>query len=125
MSHLLYGFRGGGFFYGSSKSYLVAEPLGQYATDQIKNKKKGLVALLVGVYGVLDGQRCGRRPHVETSAINWATAVRLLMKMLIKGPDANDQPQIQKLKPIILSPPTGIFTINGWHYMKVSQGQMM
>jgi len=32
-------------FYGCSKSYLEAEPYGQYGTDQIKNKK-GVVALL-------------------------------------------------------------------------------
>jgi len=41
-------------FYACKEDFLAAQPYGQYGSEQIKNKK-GLDALLVGAYGVLDG----------------------------------------------------------------------
>src|SRR3954469_22952142 len=70
-------------FYGCKKSFLDAHPYGQYSSDQIKNKK-GLTALLVGVYGVLDGQGVAGdsgRTHQLTGP-----PLELLLMMLIKAP---------------------------------------
>src|SRR6478735_6934159 len=82
-------------FYGCSKSYLDAKPYGLYGSDQIKNKK-GLDALLVGVYGVLDGQGVAGDSW-ETSAVNWATA-GVAADDAYKGTDANDQPQMTEVE---------------------------
>ncbi len=37
------------------KSFLDAQPYGQYGLEQVKNKE-GLKRILIGVYGVIDGQ---------------------------------------------------------------------
>src|SRR6478672_2961631 len=97
-------------FYGCSKSYLEAQPYGQYGTDQIKNKK-GLVALLVGVYGVLDGQGVAGDSW-ETSAVNWATA-GVAADDAYKGTDANDQPQMTEVEQY-QSQPTNRYFYNKW-----------
>src|SRR4051812_24033331 len=82
-------------FYGCKKSFLDAQPYGQYGSEQIKNKK-GLKALLVGVYGVLDGQGVAGDAW-ETSAVNWATA-GVAADDAYKGTDANDQPQMTEVE---------------------------
>lgn len=77
------------------KSFLDAQPYGQYGSDQVKNKK-GLDALLVGVYAVLDGQGVSGDSW-ETSALNWATA-GVAADDDYKGTDANDQPQMTEVE---------------------------
>ena len=81
--------------YACNKSFLDAKPYGQYGLDQVKNKK-GVEALLVGVYGVLDGQGVAGDPW-EASAVNWATA-GVAADDAYKGTDANDQPQMTEVE---------------------------
>lgn len=82
-------------FYGCKKSFLDAQPYGQYGVDAIKTKK-GVEALLVGAYGVLDGQGVAGDSW-ETSAVNWATA-GVAADDAYKGTDANDQPQMTEVE---------------------------
>lgn len=82
-------------FYGCKQSFLDAQPYGRYNSDLIKNKK-ALDALLVGTYGVLDGQGVAGDPW-ETSAVNWGTA-GVAADDAYKGTDANDQPQMTEVE---------------------------
>ena len=82
-------------FYACKEDFLAAQPYGQYGSEQIKNKK-GLDALLVGAYGVLDGQGVAGDSW-ETSAVNWATA-GVAADDAYKGTDANDQPQMTEVE---------------------------
>jgi starch-binding outer membrane protein, SusD/RagB family len=77
------------------KTFLDAQPYGQYPADLVKNKK-GLEGLLIGVYGVLDGQGVAGDAW-ETSAVNWATA-GVAADDAYKGTDANDQPQMTEVE---------------------------
>lgn len=97
-------------FYGCKKSFLDAQPYGQYGSDQIKNKK-GLTALLTGVYGVLDGQGVAGDAW-ETSAVNWATA-GVAADDAYKGTDANDQPQMTEVE-MYQSQPANRYFYNKW-----------
>ena len=92
------------------KTFLDAQPYGQYTTDLIKNKK-GLEGLLVGVYGVLDGQGVSGDAW-ETSAVNWATA-GVAADDAYKGTDANDQPQMTEVEQY-KSQPTNRYFYNKW-----------
>lgn len=92
------------------KSFLEAQPYGQYSIDLIKNKK-GLEGLLVGVYGVLDGQGVAGDSW-ETSAVNWATA-GVAADDAYKGTDANDQPQMTEVEQY-KSQPTNRYFYNKW-----------
>ena len=92
------------------KSFLDAQPYGQYTSDLIKNKK-GLDGLLVGVYGVLDGQGVAGDPW-ETSAVNWATA-GVAADDAYKGTDANDQPQMTEVEQY-KSQPSNRYFYNKW-----------
>ncbi len=76
------------------KQFLDAQPYGQYTPELIKNKK-GLNGLLIGVYGVLDGQ--GVTSTWAPSAVNWATA-GVAADDAYKGTDANDQPQMTEVE---------------------------
>ena len=92
------------------KDFLDAQPYGQYGTDQISNKK-GLEALLIGVYAVLDGQGISGDSW-ETSAVNWATA-GVAADDAYKGTDANDQPQMTEVEQY-QSQPTNRYFYNKW-----------
>nr|MDQ6903887.1 RagB/SusD family nutrient uptake outer membrane protein [Bacteroidota bacterium] len=76
------------------KTFLDAQPYGSYTTELIKTKK-GVDALLIGVYGVLDGQ--GVTSTWAPSAVNWATA-GVAADDAYKGTDANDQPQMTEVE---------------------------
>lgn len=92
------------------KTFLDAQPYGQYSTELIKNKK-GLEGLLVGAYGVLDGQGVSGDSW-ETSALNWATA-GVAADDDYKGTDANDQPQMTEVEQY-KSQPTNRYFYNKW-----------
>ncbi|MEP7145034.1 MAG: RagB/SusD family nutrient uptake outer membrane protein, partial [Ferruginibacter sp.] len=92
------------------KTFLDAQPYGQYSSELIKNKK-GLDALLVGVYGVLDGQDISGDGW-EGSAVNWATA-GVAADDAYKGTDANDQPQMTEVEQY-KSQPTNRYFYNKW-----------
>lgn len=96
--------------YACKKSFLDAQPYGQYLADQVKNKK-GLEGLLIGVYGVLDGQGTSGDPW-ETSAVNWGTA-GVAADDDYKGTDANDQPQMTEVEQY-QSQPTNRYFFNKW-----------
>lgn len=98
------------FLYACNKTFLDAQPYGQYGQDQIKNKK-GLEALMVGVYGVLDGQNVSGDGW-EGSAVNWATA-GVAADDAYKGTDANDQPQMTEVEQY-KSQPTNRYFYNKW-----------
>jgi len=76
------------------KSFLDAQPYGEYSADLVNNQK-GLEAKLVGVYGILDGQ--GVTSTWAPSATNWATA-GVCADDAYKGTDANDQPQMTEVE---------------------------
>ncbi|MEJ7589194.1 MAG: RagB/SusD family nutrient uptake outer membrane protein [Ferruginibacter sp.] len=92
------------------KTFLDAQPYGQYSADLIKNKK-GVEGLLVGVYGVMDGQGVAGDSW-ETSAVNWATA-GVAADDAYKGTDANDQPQMTEVEQY-KSQPTNRYFYNKW-----------
>ncbi len=92
------------------KTFLDAQPYGSYTTDLVKNKK-GLDGLLIGVYGVLDGQGVAGDAW-ETSAVNWATA-GVAADDAYKGTDANDQPQMTEVEQY-KSQPTNRYFYNKW-----------
>ncbi len=92
------------------KKFLDAQPYGQYSADLIKNKK-GLDGLLIGVYGVLDGQGVSGDSW-ETSAVNWATA-GVAADDAYKGTDANDQPQMTEIEQY-KTQPTNRYFYNKW-----------
>ncbi|HEV8084837.1 MAG TPA: RagB/SusD family nutrient uptake outer membrane protein [Chitinophagaceae bacterium] len=92
------------------KSFLDAQPYGQYGSDQVTNIK-ALKALLIGVYGVLDGQGVAGDAW-ETSAVNWGTA-GVAADDDYKGTDANDQPQMTEVEQY-KSQPTNRYFYNKW-----------
>jgi len=92
------------------KTFLDAQPYGQYTPELIKNKK-GLVGLLVGVYGVIDGQNISGDGW-EGSVTNWATA-GVAADDAYKGTDANDQPQMTEVEQY-KSQPTNRYFYNKW-----------
>lgn len=92
------------------KSFLDAQPYGRYSSELIKNKK-GLDGLLIGAYGVLDGQGVSGDSW-ETSAVNWATA-GVAADDAYKGTDANDQPQMTEVEQY-KSQPTNRYFYNKW-----------
>ncbi|MEP6845102.1 MAG: RagB/SusD family nutrient uptake outer membrane protein [Panacibacter sp.] len=98
------------FLFACNKTFLDAQPFGQYGLQQVKNKK-GVEALLIGVYGVLDGQGVAGDPW-ETSAVNWATA-GVAADDAYKGTDANDQPQMTEVEQY-QSQPTNRYFYNKW-----------
>ncbi|MHA4845866.1 RagB/SusD family nutrient uptake outer membrane protein [Flavitalea antarctica] len=92
------------------KSFLDAKPYGQYESSLIANKK-GLDALLIGTYGVIDGQGVSGDGW-EGSAVNWATA-GVAADDAYKGTDANDQPQMTEVEQY-KSQPTNRYFYNKW-----------
>jgi hypothetical protein len=92
------------------KTFLDAQPYGLYTTDLLKSKK-GVEGLLVGVYGVLDGQNISGDGW-EGSAVNWATA-GVAADDDYKGTDANDQPQMTEVEQY-QSQPTNRYFYNKW-----------
>ena len=93
-----------------SKSFLDAQPYGQYDLTAVKTKA-GLNALLVGIYGVLDGQNISGDGW-EGSAVNWATA-GVAADDDYKGTDANDQPQMTEVE-MYQSQPGNRYFYNKW-----------
>jgi len=92
------------------KSFLDAHPYGQYDANLIKTKE-GLKNLLIGVYGVLDGQNISGDGW-EGSAVNWATA-GVAADDDYKGTDANDQPQMTEVEQYA-SQPANRYFLNKW-----------
>src|SRR5689334_6851749 len=92
------------------KSFLEAQPYGQYGLPDVKTKN-GINNLLIGVYGVIDGQNISGNGW-EGSAVNWATA-GVAADDDYKGTDANDQPQMTEVEQY-QSQPANRYFYNKW-----------
>ncbi|MBD0278586.1 MAG: RagB/SusD family nutrient uptake outer membrane protein [Bacteroidota bacterium] len=78
------------------KSFLEPQPYGRYTAEQLQSKK-GLEALLVGTYGMLDGQGISGASSWMVGATNWVYG-DVSSDDAYKGTDANDQPQMTEIE---------------------------
>lgn len=84
-----------GMFTACKEDFLEPQPFGQYSPDQLKSKR-GIDGLLVGVYGILDGQGLPTDPW-SVGASQWGIA-GVASDDAYKGTDANDQPQMTEIE---------------------------
>lgn len=78
------------------KEFLEPQPYGRYTAEQLQSKK-GLEALLVGTYGMLDGQGIAGASGWMVGATNWVYG-DVSSDDAYKGTDANDQPQMTEIE---------------------------
>jgi hypothetical protein len=78
------------------KDFLEPQPYGRYSPELLKNKK-GLEGLLVGTYGMLDGQGIAGASGWMVGATNWVYG-DVVSDDAYKGTDANDQPQMTEIE---------------------------
>jgi hypothetical protein len=78
------------------KSFLEPQPYSRYVPEQLQNKK-GVEALLVGAYGMLDGQGISGASGWMVGATNWVYG-DVASDDAYKGTDANDQPQMTEIE---------------------------
>lgn len=78
------------------KDFLEPQPYGRYTAEQLQSKK-GLEALLVGTYGMLDGQGISGASGWMVGATNWVYG-DVSSDDAYKGTDANDQPQMTEIE---------------------------
>ena len=78
------------------KDFLDAQPFGRYTIEQLQNKK-GIEAVLVGAYGMLDGQGIAGASGWMVGSTNWVYA-GVASDDAYKGTDANDQPQMTEIE---------------------------
>ncbi len=78
------------------KDFLEPQPYGRYSAEQLENKK-GIEALLVGAYGMLDGQGISGASGWMVGATNWVYG-DVSSDDAYKGTDANDQPQMTEIE---------------------------
>ncbi len=75
------------------KSFLETSPYGQYGDDQLNNAK-GIDAVLIGAYGMLDGESQFKYgENWATPSTNWVYG-DIASDDAYKGTDANDQPNM-------------------------------
>lgn len=78
------------------KSFLEPQPFGRYSQEQIQNKK-GVEGLLVGAYGMIDGQGIAGASGWMVGATNWVYG-DVASDDAYKGTDAGDQPQMTEIE---------------------------
>lgn len=78
------------------KSFLEPQPYSRYTPEQLQSKK-GLEALLIGAYGMLDGQGISGASGWMVGATNWVYG-DVASDDAYKGTDANDQPQMTEIE---------------------------
>lgn len=81
---------------GCKKEYLDPQPFGRYSTEQLQSKK-GLEGILVGAYGMIDGQGIAGASGWMVGATNWVYA-DVVSDDAYKGTDAGDQPQMTEIE---------------------------
>jgi hypothetical protein len=81
---------------GCKKEYLEPQPFGRYSTEQLQSKK-GLEGLLIGAYGMLDGQGISGSSSWMVGATNWVYG-DVVSDDAYKGTDAGDQPQMTEIE---------------------------
>ncbi|GAC1419045.1 MAG: RagB/SusD family nutrient uptake outer membrane protein [Flavisolibacter sp.] len=92
------------------KNYLDPHPYGQYSLEQLQTKR-GLDGLLVGVYGILNGQGLPTDPW-SVGASEWAIA-GVASDDAYKGTDANDQPAMTEIE-LYQSQAANVYFYNKW-----------
>ena len=78
------------------KSFLEPQPFGRYSLEQISTKK-GVEGLLVGTYGMIDGQGIAGASGWMVGASNWVYG-DVASDDAYKGTDAGDQPQMTEIE---------------------------
>lgn len=78
------------------KSFLEPQPYSRYVPEELEIKK-GVEALLVGTYGMLDGQGIAGASGWMVGSTNWVYA-DVASDDAYKGTDANDQPQMTEIE---------------------------
>src|SRR5688572_7957780 len=78
------------------KDYLNPQPYSRYVPDQLQSKK-GIEGLLIGAYGMLDGQGIAGASGWMVGATNWVYG-DVASDDAYKGTDANDQPQMTEIE---------------------------
>src|SRR5687768_11364766 len=78
------------------KDFVEAQPFTRYTVEQLQSKK-GVEALLVGAYGMLDGQGISGASGWMVGSTNWVYA-GVASDDAYKGTDANDQPQMTEIE---------------------------
>jgi starch-binding outer membrane protein, SusD/RagB family len=78
------------------KDFLEPQPFGRYLPEQVQNKK-GIEGLLVGAYGMLDGQGIAGASGWMVGATNWVYG-DVVSDDAYKGTDAGDQPQMTEIE---------------------------
>lgn len=83
-------------FTACKKSYLEPQPFGRYSAEQLMSKK-GIDGLLIGAYGMLDGQGIPGASGWMVGATNWVYG-DVASDDAYKGTDAGDQPQMTEIE---------------------------
>ncbi len=83
-------------FNSCKKSFLEPQPYGRYSPELIQSKK-GIEALLVGTYGLLDGSNTPGASGWMTGVTNWVYG-DVVSDDAYKGTDAGDQPQMTEIE---------------------------
>ena len=78
------------------KDYLEPQPFGRYSAEQLKSKK-GIDGMLIGTYGMLDGQGIPGASGWMVGATNWVYG-DVASDDAYKGTDAGDQPQMTEIE---------------------------
>jgi len=78
------------------KEFLEPQPFGRYSPEELQSKK-GIEGLLVGTYGMLDGQGIAGASGWMVGATNWVYG-DVVSDDAYKGTDANDQPQMTEIE---------------------------
>ena len=78
------------------EDYLEPQPYGRYSLEQLQSKK-GIEGLLVGAYGMLDGQGIAGASGWMVGATNWVYG-DVVSDDAYKGTDAGDQPQMTEIE---------------------------
>ncbi|HUS02020.1 MAG TPA: RagB/SusD family nutrient uptake outer membrane protein [Chitinophagaceae bacterium] len=81
---------------GCKKNFLEPQPFTRYTPEQLQSQK-GAEGLLVGAYGILDGQGISGASSWMVGATNWVYG-DVVSDDAYKGTDANDQPQMTEIE---------------------------
>lgn len=83
-------------FTACKKDYLEPQPFGRYSAEQLMSKK-GIDGMLIGTYGMLDGQGISGASGWMVGATNWVYG-DVASDDAYKGTDAGDQPQMTEIE---------------------------
>jgi hypothetical protein len=93
------------------REFLEPVPYGRYLPEQLQSKK-GIEGVLVGAYGMIDGQGIAGASGWMVGATNWVYG-DVVSDDAYKGTDAGDQPQMTEIELYASQRQIHIFIING------------